>query len=174
MQEIIAVINETTDFILEYNYSGILFWFKVLAFNASIYFVLVIIYSITKILKIYKKMHRFDIPEPSIEVKPQNIEEWSRIMSRGKLEDEGERKFSIIAADSLVERILTMAGYRGENLGEILKSIKPEQLSTLDDIWEAHKVRNRIAHEADFRLSKEETLKALSRFEKSLRELGFI
>ena len=64
--------------------------------------------------------------------------------------------------------------YDGENLGERLKKIESSDLDSLNDIWEAHKVRNRIAHEADYRMSPEDSAAAIGRFEKALRELEYI
>ncbi len=72
-------------------------------------------------------------------------------------------KLAIIEADIILDQVLKEAGYGGVSLGERLRSISPSQLQSLDMAWQAHKVRNQIAHEgADFILTKriaEETIK---------------
>ena len=71
-------------------------------------------------------------------------------------------KLAIIEADIILDDVLKQQGYIGNSLGERLKSISTNQLSSLNDAWEAHKIRNRIAHEgSDFVLTKrvaEETI----------------
>lgn len=160
--------------IQNYDYSGILFWWKVFVFNISIFFIVMIVYSVRQTLRIYRGMHVFDKTPDLPEEKPKNIEEWKNILTKGSSLDENERKFAIIAADSLMDKILGMAGYEGENLGDRLKNIEPSDLDSLNDLWEAHKIRNRIAHEAGYKISKEDAEKALSNFEKALRELEFV
>jgi hypothetical protein len=76
-------------------------------------------------------------------------------------------KLAIIEADIILDEILKEAGYAGVSLGERLRSISPNQLDSLDDAWQAHKIRNQIAHGgADFILTKqlaEDTIKKYRR-----------
>ncbi len=64
-------------------------------------------------------------------------------------------KLAIIEADIILDETLKKAGYAGTSLGERLRSITPTQLQSLDDAWQAHKIRNQIAHGgADFILTR--------------------
>ncbi len=162
------------DFFTYYDYSKIIFFLKIIAGIASTVFFYGIIYSSQKIKGIMERIHAYDTAKSVPKEKPKNVEEWKKILEKAGSGDENERKFAIIAADSLMEKILGLAGYHGENLGEKLKMIERGDLDSLDDIWEAHKVRNRIAHEADFSLSQNETKLAIFRFEKALKELEYI
>ena len=56
-------------------------------------------------------------------------------------------------------------------LGDRLKKIKPAQLPEIDAIWQAHKLRNQIAHEQDFKLKRDLAERTLGIYEKALREL---
>jgi len=68
---------------------------------------------------------------------------------------------------------LKQRGYAGNSLGERLRSISPSQLSTLDDAWEAHKVRNQIAHGgADFVLTKRLAEETINRYRRVFGEFG--
>ena len=81
-------------------------------------------------------------------------------------------KLAIIEADIVLDEALKARGYAGNSLGERLKSLSPEQLSTLNDAWEAHKVRNRIAHDgADFVLTKRIADETIARFRRVFAEL---
>tara|TARA_B100000508_G_C11459304_1_gene278373 strand:+ start:2084 stop:2728 length:645 start_codon:yes stop_codon:yes gene_type:complete len=82
-------------------------------------------------------------------------------------------KLAIIEADIILDDILKRRGYAGNSLGERLKSISPQQLSTLSDAWEAHKVRNRIAHDgADFVLTQRVAHETISRYQRVFAEFG--
>jgi hypothetical protein len=82
-------------------------------------------------------------------------------------------KLAIIEADVILDDILKQQGYVGNSLGERLKSISPNQLNSLNDAWEAHKVRNRIAHEgADFVLTKRVAEETVTRYRKVFSEFG--
>ena len=52
----------------------------------------------------------------------------------------------------------------------------PGSLRSYSDVWEAHKVRNRIAHEgaATMDFSKKEARDTIGKFEKVFKELGYI
>ncbi|MDP3934818.1 MAG: hypothetical protein Q8Q46_01200 [Candidatus Giovannonibacteria bacterium] len=162
------------DFLLHYDYSRPIPLLKAIAVYISIPLVLGIIYSVYKSNQIFVAMHVFDEPKGAPPEKNKNQEDWDKILAGGKSENENDRKQAVIGADSLIDKILGMAGYSGENLGEKLKNIEPADLDSLDALWEAHKVRNRIAHEADYALPKEDSGKALSLFEKALKELEYI
>ena len=82
-------------------------------------------------------------------------------------------KLAIIEADIILDEILKQRGYAGVSLGERLKSVSPTQLATLNDAWEAHKVRNRIAHEgADFVLTKRVAQETIGRYQRVFNEFG--
>lgn len=78
-------------------------------------------------------------------------------------ENPGDWKLAIIEADIILDEILKSGGYTGASLGERLRGISSGQLRSLDDAWQAHKVRNQIAHGgADFVLTRrlaEDTIK---------------
>jgi len=82
-------------------------------------------------------------------------------------------KLAIIEADIILDESLKSAGYGGNSLGERLKSISPSQLNSLDDAWQAHKVRNQIAHGgADFVLTKRLADDTIKQYLRVFNELG--
>ncbi len=82
-------------------------------------------------------------------------------------------KLAIIEADIILDDALKSRGFAGNSLGERLKSVSPSQLNSLNEAWEAHKVRNRIAHEgADFVLTKRIADETISRYRRVFNELG--
>lgn len=99
---------------------------------------------------------------------------WEEIMRHMGSDKEAEWKFAIIEADKLVNDSLMTAGYLGDTMGERLMSIQKEQLVSIDGLWEAHKIRNKIAHEVNYFLRYAEARRAIQLFESVLQELGII
>lgn len=82
-------------------------------------------------------------------------------------------KLAIIEADIILDDTLKRQGYAGPTLGDRLKSISPNTLSSIDDAWQAHKVRNQIAHGgADFVLTQKIARESIVKYERVFKELG--
>jgi len=88
-------------------------------------------------------------------------------------ENPNDWKLAIIEADIILDQTLKNRGYAGTSLGERLRSITPSQLSSIDDAWEAHRVRNKIAHEgADFVVTRRIVDETIARYLRVFREFG--
>lgn len=95
-------------------------------------------------------------------------QQWNRI---GQLyRDPKTIVYSVIEADKLLDNALKQLGFKGETMGERLKSAAPS-LTDNDAIWAAHKLRNRLVHE-DGQPKKSEIRMAIKAFEQALRRLG--
>jgi hypothetical protein len=103
-----------------------------------------------------------------------SIRAWQRIEQRLAIGDESQLKLAIIEADKILDEIIKMAGISGETMAERLKKISPAQLTNIEDVWEVHKVRNRIVHEPDFALTRAEAEYAIEVYRRALKELGLI
>jgi hypothetical protein len=101
--------------------------------------------------------------------------EWSEIEKKIDSNNQAAWKMAIIEADSLLDEIIKGIGYEGEDMGERLKNIEPSDFENLQNVWEAHKIRNKIAHEGDaFQLNKEEARQVLEKYKKALEEWEYI
>ncbi len=81
-----------------------------------------------------------------------------------------EPRHALIEADRLLDFVLKRKGYNG-SLAEKLK--KAEKLfSSPEDIWKAHKLRNKAVHEVGFHAGKDHAEKAISFFKQALWDLG--
>ena len=103
-----------------------------------------------------------------------NRRKWDAIIKKAESAGPKGYPMAIIEADILLEEVMGRLGFLGKNLAERLRASAPGELPNLNDIWEAHKLRNRIAHEANFSPSREETIKALGAYKKALEELKVI
>lgn len=81
-------------------------------------------------------------------------------------------RIGIMEADNVLLEVLTEKGYQGDGVGEKLKTAS---FKTIDLAWDAHKIRNRIAHEgSDFQLTEREAKRAFMLYESVLRDLKAI
>ena len=85
----------------------------------------------------------------------------------------GTYQLAIFEADKLLDLALRERGFAGDTMGERMKSAR-EQWSNSNHVWGAHKVRNKPAHEANVRLSREIALRALAAYKQGLKDLGAI
>jgi hypothetical protein len=88
-------------------------------------------------------------------------------------ENPNDWKLAIIEADIILDDTLKRQGYAGPTLGDRLKSISPESLHSIRDAWDAHMVRNKIAHAgADFVLTQKIARETIMQYERVFKELG--
>ncbi len=98
---------------------------------------------------------------------------WEEIQKHIHDDNPSSWKIAIIEADIYLEEILTEAGYPGATLGEKLKNANTAAFTTIQDAWNAHKVRNDIAHiGGDFILTKRVAQETLMQYERVFREFG--
>lgn len=102
------------------------------------------------------------------------LKQWMKIKERLDTGLESEFKLAVIEADSMLDDILKKLGYNGETLDERLKQVSLDVLPSVEKVREAHKIRNNIVHDPDYRLNLEEAEKAMSIYENALTELDAI
>ena len=78
---------------------------------------------------------------------------------------------AVFEADKALDFTLTARRISGMNLGDKLKNGKT-LFNNVQSAWDAHKLRNRLAHEMDVRLARHEAEQAVKLFKDSLRQLG--
>lgn len=96
---------------------------------------------------------------------------WQKILKRLKKGDESNLKLAVVEADKLFDNLLLRMGYNGKDMNERLNLMTSAQLSNLEEIQQAHKIRDRVVEEKYYGLSAEETEKAISAYEKAFKEL---
>lgn len=100
---------------------------------------------------------------------------WEAIQRRVTENNPESWRVAIIEADIMLEETLTNAGYVGQSIGEKLKSANPHSFTTVQDAWEAHKVRNTVAHVgSDFVLTQKVAQETITQFGRVFREFGVI
>lgn len=116
-------------------------------------------------------------PKKMEEETPQQVvnRKWQRVIDHLESANPGDWKLAIIEADIILDEMLTKMGYEGGSVGERLKSVERSDFTTIDDAWEAHKVRNLIAHQgADFVVTQREALRVIELYKRVFEEFFFI
>lgn len=142
----------------------------------SIFLITVIVYSLLRLHEIIKeeKMDLEKIITLPPEETPKN-EKWQVVIDRVNSLNPSDWKLAILEADNMLDELIRRKGYRGENLGERLKAVEPSDLTNIQSAWEAHKVRNRIAHEgSEFFLSQREARRIVGLYEQVFKEFRVI
>lgn len=149
-------------------------------FYAKVFFIILSVILLLSIMLLIIASKKFEeirkfwwkninvIPKTSYQIK------WARIESRIKTRREAEYKLATIEADKIIDNILFLIGYKGNTLGDKLKKMNIGQLSCLDEIWEAHKLRNRIVHYPDEHVTIDEAEDAIKKFRRGLEELNVL
>jgi hypothetical protein len=103
--------------------------------------------------------------------KEEYAKEWDRIMSSVDTGNNSTMQMAILDADKLLDKALKQISTPGVTMGDRLK-VSSSKFSKINDVWYAHKVRNQVAHETDFRLNVMTARKVLAIFKRSLKEIG--
>lgn len=81
---------------------------------------------------------------------------------------------AIIQGDKLVENVLG-SRVSGETMGERLRNSRNLfSRRTYNDLWTAHKIRNKVVHDADFEGLSSDAKLCVESFERALKELKAI
>ena len=122
---------------------------------------LLIMMSLTK-----KRGHAFDRENYQID--------FLRIENSLQQGNEATYSMAIIQGDKLLDKALCEMGVQGRTMGDRLKRIDKSKFTQVNAVWHAHKLRNQIAHEHDFKPEYRQALHALQTYKQALKDLGAI
>lgn len=170
-------ISKFFSFLYEGRIGQITFWLRPLAgVLASAFFGAIVVISI-KFQELYKPTRATEKADDEVS---ENVPEtgvpaaWQEVMKKFDSPNSSDWNLALIQADSIFDGLLKEMGLTGETMGDRLKALDPSKLNSLNDVWEAHKIRNRIAHGLDRALTFDEARRAVAGFAKGLRELQYL
>ncbi len=100
---------------------------------------------------------------------------WRSVIEHVSSENPNDWRQAILEADVMLDDAISSRGYTGDGLGEKMKQVHRSDINSIDDAWEAHKLRNRVAHEgSSYDLTQREAKRGINLYEKVFRELGYI
>ncbi len=120
----------------------------------------------------YKEQKKLD----QFEAQPIINEKWQQVGLYMQSNNHTDWRQAILEADIMLDEMLTKIGYAGQSVGEKLKNVEESDFVTLQKAWEAHKVRNRIAHggATEVRLDRMEAERVIGLYEQVFKEFYYI
>jgi hypothetical protein len=80
-------------------------------------------------------------------------------------------KAALFEADKLLDYCMIGKGFAGETMGERLKS-SGARFNNLNSVWNAHKLRNQLAHEVSHDMVANQVKQAINDLGNAIRDLG--
>lgn len=138
----------------------------------SIFLIAIIIFSLVRM----REIQNHEKEEIDHEIKlamARDAEEEAKVNPRWKYilgligsDSPNDWRIAILEADSMLDELLQERGYEGESLGDRLKGARDNSFASIDNAWEAHNIRNGIAHAgSEFSLTQIEARRTIRLYE---------
>lgn len=150
-------------------FAGGLFTFKIIAALFSISFFVFIIVTILKIKGMRSKPEKSSA-NSHIEI-GEFEDKWKNLSEKFRSSRVNDQKLALIEADKMLDDTLRRIGYSGESMGDRLKQLDGMNLPNINDVWEAHKIRNRVVHNPEYEPNKRDVEFSMRAYEIALRDL---
>lgn len=164
----------------------IFFWVKIIIAILILFFIGVIVYSCIRIFELLEveeeelehilHMHETNMKQAAESPVIRNLK-WENARDKVFTDNPSDWKLAIIEADTVLDDLLTERGYVGAGIGEKLKEAeKGGGFKSVQKAWEAHTVRNDIAHDntGGAEISKREAIRVIGLYEQIFEEEGYI
>ena len=152
-----------------------------LSFPLALFFLIGIIYCVEGLKKIRIKeseIHDLKVEpayETAVEDAPGLSHRWESVVKHIESENPNDWRQAIIDADIILDDLLNKLGYRGESVGEKLKRVVEGDFKTIRDAWDAHMVRNQLAHQgSEVPLDHHEARRVVNLYKKVFQEFYYI
>ena len=154
------------------------FVFSLITLTLSVPFLAIVVYCWIRIMQI-RRGERLAIRAAQRTVAAQDIPRtqlrWNRILDQASSSNPESWRLSILEADIMLSELLDLQGYKGETIADKMKQVNRAQFNSIDAAWDAHKIRNLIAHEGSaHELSARETRRVIALYERAFKEFKYI
>jgi len=153
---------------------------KIISLVVSGFSIAGIVYSLKQLTALNKALNAYYGVVPVVATDesqtylPKN-KKWERVLVHMSSNNPSDWKLAILEADIMLEELLDAIGYRGETMSDKLKSVEKSDFETIEAAWEAHKIRNTIAHEgSDFVLTRQEAERVINLYRIVFEEFSYI
>ena len=158
------------------------FYAKYVVFSVFLSFVLIIlivIYSMRENEMREKLMSKVIPIEGEKKVNTENTQvdnaKWKIVEEHMASDDASKWKLAILESDIILSELLESLKLKGEGVGEKLKNVESSDFDHIEEAWEAHKIRNAIAHQgSDFLLTQREAKRVIKLYESVFKEFEII
>ena len=101
--------------------------------------------------------------------------QWEKILNNIESQNENDWRAAIIEADIILEDLLDRFDLPGDTVSDKLKGIEASDFVNINSAWEAHKIRNQIAHDGQaFVLTQREAKRVIELYRSVFEEFEII
>lgn len=99
---------------------------------------------------------------------------WAGVEEQIRLGKPSNMQVAVMDSDKIIDDLLKVLYPATQTMGERLKLARDQfrEYKTYDELWQAHKTRNAMVHEASFELPNFEAIAVLGKYRNALREFG--
>lgn len=154
------------------------FVFSLITLIASIPFLAVVLYCWTRIIQIRRGERRaVEAAQRTVSTQdaPRTLLRWNRVSEQASASNPESWRLAILEADIMLNELLDLQGYKGETIADKMKQVDRATFNSIDAAWEAHKVRNVIAHTGVAHdLTPREVRRVIALYERVFKEFRYI
>lgn len=103
-----------------------------------------------------------------------NVKRWRAVVARAATNSPDSLRIAVIDADALVNDVLKQMGLEGQHMADRLMRLDPQEITTLNRLWRAHRTRNDLVHTPGFFLAPADAQSCLRDFQAFLNEVKAI
>lgn len=173
-----SIVNPTIDFITDAHTWEII---GLVSVSISILALVIIIFSLVRMYEIQV----FDREEIEHEInhalaKDKETERvlnprWKYVLTLIDSPNESDWRVAVMEADSLLEEIFKDRGLVGNTMSELLEEAKLNGYPSIQNAWDAHLIRNKIAHEgSDYPMTQIEVRRIIKLYQNVFEGLGVV
>lgn len=148
---------------------------------SSVIFISLIVFSLVRMreIQLYEKNEvNHEINEALLKDKEKARNEnqrWNYVITLIESPNDSDWRMAIVEADALLEESLKEKNHEGSTVAELLDSARSSGYATIQNAWDAHLIRNKIAHEgSEYPLSQIEGRRVIKMFQNFFEELKII
>lgn len=99
---------------------------------------------------------------------------WKEIVQGIATEESAKMKKAINDADKILEEALKAKGFTGKTVDERLNKVDAVQLENIKEVWQAHRLSERIKKEPTLVIAPNEAWNIIHIYEKAFKDFGLI
>ncbi len=154
--------------------------FTIFSIFLSFFLIILVIIYIIKEKEVRKKIMAKVLPngaQAKIHLDSVIVEnpKWKLVEAHINSDDASKWRLAILEADIILNDLLDSLQLHGESIGDKLKNIEQSDFNNLEQAWEAHKIRNAIAHQgSEFLLTQKEAKRVIKLYQSVFDEFEII
>jgi len=176
IQELLKNFEQALEILNDSRVATIYFRVKIITLVLSSLFLIALIIILIKSIPYLKESWLGTFRGTDVPTFPKSkmYRKWKVIQKRMQTGQDSNYKLAVIEADKILDNILESAGFPGKNMGERLQNMTSAHLSNLEDILEAHELRNKIVNNMELELEFSQAEQAIKAYSAALDELEAI